>query len=1499
MHKTIKIFVKSIGWILLTIILLVFLVFFLLNTPYFQDKLTETVLEKVELHLGNNIDFTSVKIKLFNKVEFEDLLITDLESDTIVFAPKMQAGVPGLISKVLFQKNAPLTIGSLDFDKSYFRLYSDSTGTINIQFIVDKIKAGKDTTKPSKGLAMHKIKVSDSRFVLSKFNPVRKDYGIEFSNMVFSELNFTVKDLKVMADTVKMDIKKLSFLEKSGFYVNNFESYFMLGAGFLNFKECNIQTKTSQINFPEIAFDFNTFKDFGNDFFNLVRLKIESDNSKINTLDIAYFAFFFREMDQDINLTGSFYGHLSNLNARNLDLSFGQNSSIKGNFDLFGLPDISSTFLMFDIDELVTTIEDMNQINLPNEKKINLPQKLNTITEYKYKGNFTGFFRDFVSYGTLETNLGLLNTDVLFRPDTADRVTFRGQLSSKNFNVGAFTANPEMIGNISLDLNIDGFGRIDKSFDVDIEGDIYEFEVNGYNYQAIKVDGEFSDKRFNGILNIDDPNAKVNFDGLVDLSSEIRRYIFTANVLHTNLFNLNIHKNDSNYIASFLMNANLSGNKLDEINGEVKLLNSLFAKTDAQIQVYDLNLSIRNDSVLNKLDLKSDFMNGSISGQYKLSQLPGEYLNLLNQYLPAFFTSNGEGLSSYSDFNYELEFKNSQPVFNFFLPEYMLYPSTKIQGKLIRNGTLYSKFTMQSPQIMVKNSSVKNAMFYAETDKNGLGIELGCENINLNDRIEFENFTVESAIDSNLANFELRWMNWDSSLQRGVLPGKLAFYNKPGQRLSGKVELDSSKIAINDSLWALNPFELTIDSNRVDIQNFKLSHNDEYILANGSLNNTNPNDSIVCEFQSFDFSNLNAFTKSSSVMFGGILNGSASITGFTKPLFFAKLFITDLLMNNEQIGNTKIDTYWNDEKQSVAINADIFRGRLNTLNITGDLFPARKNELDLLLKLDKLKLDFMNPYLSTIFGDITGNASGVLTLKGTAREPYINGDLNLQRTALTINYLKTRYNFTTKMGISNNNLIFNNVEINDVNGSIAMLNGVIHTEFFKKYRLNLSVDAKKFQFMNTTLSDNEMFYGTAYASGLVRINGEPESLKFDVAAKTEPGTQFNIPLSDSDELEDYNFIKYVDSDTAEAKVDNEYNVNLMGMLMDFNLKITPDAKVKMIFDPTVGDEIVARGNGEVRVVINTLGDFKIIGEYIIEEGDYLFTLQNVINRKFKVEKGSSVRWSGDPVNADINIDTYYRTKASLADLNESFEVEGASKKTVDCKLKLTGKLMQPMVGYDIYLPLADQSERDKVKSRINTDEEKGKQFLSLLIINRFLYAGSGRQESSGIGTENIAGVNASELFSNQVSMWLSQISNDFDINFNYRPGTEISSSEIELMFETQLLNDRMTINGGVDMKTNADVEQASAFVGDVDIDYKITKNGRLRARMFNRGNEAEQIVQLAPYTQGLGVFYTEEFDSFGEVFRNIRDSIFNRDKKKNGKRKKKTSDKAVLREENE
>jgi hypothetical protein len=347
------------------------------------------------------------------------------------------------------------------------------------------------------------------------------------------------------------------------------------------------------------------------------------------------------------------------------------------------------------------------------------------------------------------------------------------------------------------------------------------------------------------------------------------------------------------------------------------------------------------------------------------------------------------------------------------------------------------------------------------------------------------------------------------------------------------------------------------------------------------------------------------------------------------------------------------------------------------------------------------------------------------------------------------------------------------------------------------------------------------------------------------------------------------------------------------MQLDFNLKVTPEATVKIIFDPTMGDEITGTGSGDMRISINTLGDFKIVGDYVIEEGTYLFTLQNVLaNWKFNVEQGSSLRWSGDPINADVNINTYLRRKASLADLDPSF-VE-TSNKTVDCTIGLTGKLMQPNVIFDVELPFAEQDVKDKVKSFISTEEEKGKQFLALLIIKRFLPANpnpNNAATNSSIGGGEIAGANASDILSNQLSNWLSQLSSEFDLGINIKPGSEKSSRDVELILGKQFFKDRLSVNGSVDMKTEAEAAKATSIVGDVDIDYKITKSGRLRTKAYSRANEEEiKKGNSSNYTQGFGFYYTEEFNNFSEVIKRYGEALNRKNKSGSDNKKDKGKD---------
>ncbi len=1502
MHKNIKKIVSFLGWTVFLFVLLGILVTVLINSNRGQNFLTGKTLERLENKLENSLSCSEVRFRLFNKLEMKDLLVTDLAGDTIIFAKNLKASFPGLIKNIVLKKDLPVKIGGLTFDNSYFRIYNDSTQTPNIKFITDKLKAGKDTTVPPKPFYLNRITIKNSRFALVKYDTATKRDGIDFSRMLFNDLNIKVTDLRVFTDTLSMQIRRLEFNEKSGFRMKSFDSDLHLCNQHLYFKDVNMQMDDSELKSVNVNFDFNDFKDFGGGkVFEKVKVKIRIGESDINMRDVGYFARIFQDMDYKVRLGGFFYGTLSELKARKLELGSGGGTLLRGQFNMSGLPDISNTFLFFEIKEFKTNVEDINALKLPGNKQITLPEAFREIKTFNYKGDFTGFFRDFVSYGEIKTEHGNVMTDLLFAPDSNNLVTFSGRLQTSHFNVGVLTKSPDMVGAISLDMNIDGQGRIEGGFDVDLKGEISKFEVNKYNYSDITVDGNFSENRFNGKLEINDENAKVEFDGLLDLSSEVRRYNFQANVYHADLYGLNIHENDSNYTGSFLIKADLAGNTVNEINGKVKLINSFFTKSDAQIQVYDLQLDIINDSLKNELRIKSDFLDGEVSGNFNVTQLADEYISYASGILPALsFKEKATELDDSANFHYSLRFKNSLPMFNFFLPEYRVYPKTKISGFFKRDSVIGGSIHLESPEIRIKKIGFTDVVLNSTLENEKVDLDFGSISANLNNRISLDNFSLITFADSNNINFSTRWMNWDTVLYKGAIKGQMSFLNDGGEKIKSLVEFDSSAFVISDSSWTFDAFDVLIDSSSLQVKNFNLRHKDEYILIDGMLTDNAP-DSLFCTFKDFDFSNLNSFTRSEQLRFGGILSGDIKIQGFRKPLFFAEMFIQELNLNNEPIGNTEINSYWSDEKSSLTFDADVFRGKLNTLNLRGDIYPLRGNEMDLTLNFNKFKLNFVNPYLDNVFDDVRGLATGRVTISGTTRKPKLNGGLNLQKAILTVDYLNTRYNFTSMLGISNNNLVFDNILLNDEYGNTATLNGLIRTDYFKSFNLNLSLKADNFLFLNTTQNENESFYGKAFATGLVRINGETSALKIDVSARTEKGTDFNVPLSGSEELAEYTFIKFVDSDSLKTEQEVfEYDVNLTGMQLDFNLKVTPEAKVKIIFDPTMGDIIEATGKGDMRIAINTAGDLQIIGEYEIEQGDYLFTLKDMlINKKFKVERGSTVRWTGDPVNADIDINTFYRTKASLNDLNP-VSFEGLGNVTTDCQLELSGKLLQPDIGYDIYLPYSDQGLRSQVASLITTQEEKGKQFLSLLILSRFFYSGPASTEEGSIGGGDIAGVNASELLSNQLSNWLSQISNDFDVGVSYRPGTEISPQEVEVALSTQLLNDRLSINGSVDMKTNAEVQETNSIVGDVDIDYKITKNGKIRARVFNKANEEESIEDFSTkYTQGIGIFYTEEFDKFGEVIDRYKKGFSKGKKDKKKKNKIQSGNDQAIKDEDE
>jgi hypothetical protein len=380
------------------------------------------------------------------------------------------------------------------------------------------------------------------------------------------------------------------------------------------------------------------------------------------------------------------------------------------------------------------------------------------------------------------------------------------------------------------------------------------------------------------------------------------------------------------------------------------------------------------------------------------------------------------------------------------------------------------------------------------------------------------------------------------------------------------------------------------------------------------------------------------------------------------------------------------------------------------------------------------------------------------------------------------------------------------------------------------------------------------------------VSGFEGRMDITVDARTGPGTDIHFPVGGSTEVSPIGFVRFTASDSLQPDAPP---VDLSGVQLDMNIEVTPDAVFELIFDPTVGDILTGRGRGNMEMTVSPSGEFLMRGQVEVAEGDYLFTLRNVVNKRFQLEPGGRIVWYGDPFDAQLDITATYRVRAPLYDI--MFEKNEAFRRRVPIEvvMQLRDKLLNPEIQFDVRLPTVDESVRTQVNSVLSTEQEMNRQVFALIVLNRFVqppFQGGGASQPAG---GMAAGTTTSELLSNQVSNWLSRISSDFDLGVNYRPGDNITQDELEVAVSTQLFDERLLVSTNVGVQYGAQAAQSSnALVGDFQVEYLLTNDGKLRLKAFSVSNDRNlNRADQALTTQGAGVAYRREADRFFDLFR--------------------------------
>ena len=649
--------------------------------------------------------------------------------------------------------------------------------------------------------------------------------------------------------------------------------------------------------------------------------------------------------------------------------------------------------------------------------------------------------------------------------------------------------------------------------------------------------------------------------------------------------------------------------------------------------------------------------------------------------------------------------------------------------------------------------------------------------------------------------------------------------------------------------------------NSIRIDSLVLNHNNETIQMAGALRDSTYKN-VKVRFNDVNLGNI--MPDVDSLRLEGNINGSLDILQ-KNGLFHPNSLVTinDLIINDVPFGDLDLSVRGNSDLSKYDINTTLTNNDVKSISAVGkiDLEPANPT-IDLNIVLDALNMKAFSPFGGTVVTDIRGDISGSAKVSGRYDSPEILGRFTMEKSGLKIPYLNIDFDLDsgTNLIVNADKLAIVNTNITDTKfGTRGSFSGEATHKNFGDWELDLKIKTDRLLVLDTPPKEEALYYGTAFISGNADIKGPIDELVVDVVATTERGTTFKIPISDTESIGDDSFIHFLSPEEKQARISGETLVSeeLTGLSLNFELDINENAEVEVVVDQVNNSRLKGRGAGILLLEINTLGKFRMWGDFLIIEGIFDFRYSGLIQRKIAVVPGGSVVWDGSPERARLDLSALYETNANPSVLldNPAFN----RKIPVSVYVDLTGELIQPDLKFRVDFPNVSSTVKSELEFKLQNEEERQKQALFLVANDNFVNDnfGGGGAFGSSLLVDRVSSL-VNELFSDEDSR--------FRVALDYQPGNRTPAQETADRFGVTLstqINERILINGKVGVPVGGVNE--SAVAGDIEVQWLMNEDGSLRMSFFNRQGDIQFIGEDQIFEQGAGISYSVDFDTMKEL----------------------------------
>lgn len=1447
---------KVVMYIILSIVGLNVLLYILLSIPAVQQKAKDFAVNELKNILKTEISIDELRLSLFNKISLKGIYIEDRSQDTLLFAKNLDASfnIWGLLDSEL-----QITGINLDDFVGYVN-QEDSISDFNFQFIVDAFASNdstpSDTTKSSLRIIIRDITLSNGRLNYDVKSQPQTTSIFNTSHISVTGLNANIDLNSIDSDKFDIALNSLTAKDKSGLSISNLQGHFFSDKSRLWIDGLSLLLPNSHLKAKTAKYDLNSSE-----------FELNTQDTEIAPTDLIPILPNLRFMSNNISLKTHIKGKLPFVDIENLTLTYGSDLIVDATASMSDVYKYGDSDISLFIEKFKVSPAGITELARVGDSTFILPDILRDAGDLQLKGDLIGKLSKFKVNMEAWSKQGVIVLKGAGGADTTfNNFNVNAELQTRNFGLGRLLGTDTGLGNLSMHTNITASQSDRVPLSAKLEGKINTLQYNGENIEQVFFNGFYNSQNMGISLNTDwtDGSILANAEMTQTKIPDIRFDLAVDSLLLDKFYKNEDWKNP---MLSLRMKGNMTGLDIDNLKLTAELDSLQFKDSVFHFQPGLITLDAGEYLNGNKyIAMKSSILSFNIDGNYKLSTISDEFTDLMHTYMPSVFPIQKQIKNRENNFAFNIEAFNTEEIGKIFKLPLDVVKSSTLKGQVNLSDKIIA-LTGDFPLLKFGGTSIENTQL-------GIMNRDSSFSISGNARLLMEKGFYNTTLDIDGRNDNLKGLVKINSNEtdidiNGQIETLAQFDRNEADSLISVLKIIPSDIKIENIVLQLIPAEILNVGNYTKIENFGIAlDGKDYLNINGVVSNQE-SDTLNVYFNHAEVGDILKPLNINNIE--ACIHGNILLTNLlNRPELFTKnLEVADIVLFSDTLGTLSLESLWNDDIGGVMFDANLIHKGTPSAMIDGFIYPS-DDRLDVSVLFNKLPLNWAQPFLSDLLYKTSGSISSGLSIEGSMSAPRTEGWFRFNDAEIGINYTNVAYNISdTIIEISPDKVGFEGLVIKDQYNNRATLKADVTHQNFKNMEYILDMNLNNLMLLNTEDRTDSLFYGKLFASGNVKVKGNDNGINMNLNIRNNKNSTLRVQLPQTAEASDYQSIVYINvpeekkaqeiaslANTA-SKTEQPLNMNI-----DMTLNVNSGIALGVIINPSTGDNMQIRGDGQIKFGYNMLTEaMSTYGDYTLSDGSVRVNLQNISNLEFKIRQGSKLSFVGDPLKTKFNITAFRRVRASLSSLDDGFLTEESlSRVNVDCVLGITGDMDKMTLTYNIELPDASDDIKRRVSSLIATDEQKIKQFAYLVVSGAF-YPSSG-------GGGNLGNSLWTNFASNTISGALNSAFGSM-LGDKWEIGTNIESNDgslndmnMSVNVSRKFFDDRLKINTNLGYQSNETMDDNAAIIGDFEVEYQLSPTWTIKA--YNHAND--KYYRQASTTQGIGLVYTREARTLKRLF---------------------------------